>query len=615
MDMNPHETDAQGGCVASNTPDVDVAALRERYRAERARRVRPEGFDQYVDVADGQAELFEHDPYTEAKPRAPVLADIEVAVLGGGFAGLLAGVRLTEAGIDDFRIIELGGDFGGTWYWNRYPGLHCDVESYLYMPLLEETNYVPKQKYAPGPEVYEHCQRIARHWGLYEHALFGANIASLRWDEAIGRWRIATKQGDELRARFVVMAFGLLHKPKLPGIPGIRSFKGHSFHTARWDYDYTGGDTTGGLTKLADKRVAIIGTGATAMQVAPMLAQYAKHLYVFQRTASYVDARGNRPTDLEWANSLKPGWQAHRQRNAYAGTSQGFTADEPDLICDGWSEINRNVAARLARMGWPELSPAELALIKEEEDYRAMERIRRRTEAIVQDKQTAEALKAWYRFGCKRPCFSDEYLQSFNQPNVTLVDVSATRGVEQMTENGLVASGVEYEVDCVVYASGFEFTTNLRRRYGIAAIDGRDGVSLYDHWGDGYQTLHGLTTCGFPNLFFTGYTQGSLGNVTMMYDQQAKQIAYIVKEAKARGATTVEPSQAAQDAWVDLVRGQAKRSEQYWRDCTPGLYNAEASDNFRSPFGETYGGGFYAFDDLLAEWRAAGDLEGLVLGG
>jgi cyclohexanone monooxygenase len=242
-----------------------------------------------------------------------------------------------------------------------------------------------------------------------------------------------------------------------------------------------------------------------------------------------------------------------------------------------------------------------------------MERIRRRTESVVKDKKTAEALKAWYRFGCKRPCFSDDYLQAFNRPNVTLVDVSATRGVERITETGLVGEGVEHEVDCIVYASGFEFTTNLRRRYGIEAIDGRDGVSLYDHWGRGYRTLHGLMTCGFPNIFFTGYTQGSLGNVTMMYDQQAKQLAYIVKQAQARGAVTVEPSAEAEVAWVDLVRGQAKASEAYWRSCTPGLYNAEASDDFRSPFGETYGGGFYAFDDLLADWRLKGEMDGLVL--
>jgi cyclohexanone monooxygenase len=600
-------------CTPTETPDIDLPALRERYRQERERRVRAEGFSQYVNVDDGLDDIYEHDPYTPAPPRGPLSIETDVAVLGGGFAGLLAGVRLKKAGVENFRIIDMGGDFGGTWYWNRYPGVQCDVESYLYLPLLEELNYVPRDKYAFGPEVFEHCQRIGRHFGLYEHALFSTNIAGLSWDESLKRWRIATKQGDDIRARFVIMAFGLLHKPKLPGVPGIRSFKGHSFHTSRWDYGYTGGDTNGGLTNLADKRVAIIGTGATAIQVVPFLGQYSNQLYVFQRTPSYIDARRNHPTDPEWAASLQPGWQEHRQRNAYNGTSQGFAPGEADLTCDGWSEINRNVAARLARMGNPTLTPAELGRLREEEDYRAMERIRRRAETIVKDAATAEALKPWYRFGCKRPGFSDDYLPTFNRPNVTLVDVSRSKGVERITEKGVVANGVEYEVDCIVYASGFEFTTDIKRRYGIGPMDGRDGLSLYDHWADGYKTLHGLMSRGFPNQFFTGYTQGSLGNVILMYDQQATQIAYIIKEALARGAATVEPFQEAQDAWVELVTGHAARTEKYWRECTPGLYNAEGSDRFRSPFGETFGPGLYAFDDLLAAWRDQGDMAGLEL--
>jgi cyclohexanone monooxygenase len=618
MDSNPTETTpaqeaTRSQCQATETPSIELAALRERYRRERERRVRPEAFGQYLETADDLAEIYEHDPHTEVLPRDPISVDVDAAILGGGFAGLLAGARLKQAGIDDFRIIDMGGDFGGTWYWNRYPGLQCDVESYLYLPLLDELGYVPKHKYSFGPEVYEHCRRIARHFGLYEHALFSTSIEHLRWDEGLKRWRISTRQGDEIRARFVTMAFGLLHKPKLPGIPGIRSFKGHSFHSSRWDYAYTGGDTGGGLARLADKRVAVIGTGATAIQIVPMLAKDCQRLYVFQRTPSYVAERGNRPTDPEWAGSLRPGWQDHRQRNAYDGTHLGFAPGEPDLICDGWSEINRNVAARLERMGWPALPPAELAVVKEEEEYRAMERLRRRVDEIVHDRETAEALKAWYRFGCKRPCFSDEYLPTFNRPNVTLVDVSATRGVERITQKGLVANGVEYEVDCIVYASGFEFTTDIKRRYGIGAIDGRGGLSLYDHWKDGYQTLHGLMTTGFPNLFFTGYTQGPVGNVTLMYDQQAIQTAYVVKETLRRGALTVEPSEAAQGAWVKRVRDDAAPREQFWRDCTPGLYNSEGSEVFRSPFGDPFAPGLYAFDDLLKAWRSDGRLEGLVL--
>jgi cyclohexanone monooxygenase len=310
---------------------------------------------------------------------------------------------------------------------------------------------------------------------------------------------------------------------------------------------------------------------------------------------------------------LKPGWQQHRLRNAYAGTSSGFAPGEDDLVCDGWSEINRNVAAKLASMGNPTLTPQELAEVKETEDYRAMERLRRRVDTIITDKKTAETLKAWYRFGCKRPCFNDDYLPTFNRPNVTLVDVSSTKGVERITEEGLVANGIAYEADCIIYSTGYEFTTDLRRRYGVAAIDGRDGISLYDDWSDGYKTLHGIMAHGFPNQLFTGYVQGALGNVTAMYDQQATHIAYIVREALTRGAACVEPSQEAQDDWVKTVSEHAARAAVFWKDCSPGVYNNEGSGNYRSPFGETYGPGFYAFSDLLQAWRDKGDMEGLVL--
>lgn len=240
------------------------------------------------------------------------------------------------------------------------------------------------------------------------------------------RWRISTNHGDDIRARFIIMAAGQLNKPKLPGIPGLKSFKGHSFHTARWDSDYTGGDTKGGLTKLTDKKVAIIGSGATAIQCVPFLGRYAKHLYVFQRTPSYVDDRGNRPTDPEWAKSLQPGWQAVRQTAFhYNGPGGGTLASGvEDIICDGWTEVNRNLAARIAAMGSPKLTSVELDVLREEEDYKAMERIRRRIASVVKDAKTAEALKPWYRYRCKRPCFNDDYLPTFNRPNVTLVDVS-----------------------------------------------------------------------------------------------------------------------------------------------------------------------------------------------
>jgi cyclohexanone monooxygenase len=603
-------------CATTVTPDdIDLPALRARYLAERDKRLRPEGHAQYIETKDDLAGLYETDPHMPPVVRGPIFEDIDVAIFGAGLAGLMAGVRLKEAGVTNFRNIDMAGDFGGVWYWNRYPGVQCDVESYCYLPLLEETNYIPKERYSYGPEIYEHCQRIARHYGLYDGALFSTLIRSMKWDPAIKRWRIATNYGDDIRARFVIIASGTHHRPKLPGIPGIRSFKGHIFHTARWDYDYTGGDSTGGLVKLADKRVAIIGTGATALQVVPHLGRHAKHLYVLQRTPAYVDARGNAPTDPAWVKTLKPGWHAERQRAFHRGTFEYFTSPEQDVVCDGWSEITRNMAAKLVAQGRPNMTAQELADFREEEDYKAMERLRRRVESIVQDKDTAEKLKAYYRFMCKRPGFHDDYLPTFNRPNVTLIDVASTKGVERITEKGFVAGGVEHEIDCIVYSTGFEITPDYRRRLGIDAVDGRDGRSLFDHWTDGPQTMHGMTTHGFPNLFFIGYIQAATAaNLTLMFDQQATHISYMAKEAIARGAATLEPTKDAQDDWVRTIREKRTANPKFWRECTPGYNNNEGSEEVRPYSGEGYGPGFYAFDDLLKAWRNKGDMEGLALG-
>ena len=609
-------------CEPTQTPDdIDLPALREKYRQERDKRLRPEGSQQYVEAQGAFADFWETDPHSPPVVRDPISEDIDVAVLGGGFGGLITAARLKEAGVSNLRVIEMGGDFGGVWYWNRFPGIQCDNDACCYMPLLEELNYVPKQRYADGAEIYEHCQRIGKHFGLYESALFGTQARSLRWDESIDRWRVDTNGGDDIRARFVVMASGPFNRLKLPGIPGIDRFEGHSFHTSRWDYDYTGGDSTGGLDKLGDKRVAIIGTGATAVQVIPFLGRYAKQLFVFQRTPSSVDARGNRPTDPEWAKSLKPGWQKERQANFHDWTPLGFDGTalgRPDLICDFWTEIGRNVAERLTEMADPQVTAEQFVELYEREDYRVMERLRRRIDSIVEDKETAESLKPWFRFLCKRPCSNDDYLPTFNRPNVTLIDVSSSQGVERITEKGLVANGAEYEVDCIIYASGFEITTEISRRYGIEAIEGRDGLSLYDHWASGYQTLHGMTTRGFPNQFFTGFSQaGVSANTSSMYEQQGEHIAYIIQQALARGATTVEPSQDAQDAWVETIRATAVSDPEYAEACTPGYYNNEGGgggEGIRSHLGEPYGPGFYAFDDLLRAWRDKGDMEGLDLG-
>ena len=603
-------------CAPTQTPDdVDVEALRQRYILERDKRLRSEGQGQYTSADAHLLRGYESDPYRAVEPRAPLQEEIGVAVLGGGWSGIQAAYYLKKAGVADVRVIDQAGDFGGVWYWNRYPGIQCDNDAYCYIPLLEETGFMPSKQFEDGWVIQEHFQRIATRFGLYEGALFHTLVQSLKWDEASSRWHIRTDRGDDLRARFVVMASGPLNRPKLPAIAGMQSFKGRMFHTARWDYDYTGGSNrTPVLDKLADKRVALLGTGATAVQVVPYLARHAKQLYVIQRTPTNVDARRNEPTDPAWAASLRPGWQKERQANFHRGAIEGFRPDDQDLICDFWTEISRNIQARMAAQGWPDLALEELIKLREVEDYRVMERIRNRIGAIIQDKATAEALKPWYRALCKRPCSSNDYLEAFNQPNVALLDVSQTRGLERINETGIVVEGRNYEVDCLIFASGYEVTSELRRRWGLDFIEGRNGVSLYDYWDEGYRTLHGMMAHNFPNQFFIGFYQGGFNaTTTVTFGTQAEHIAYIIRQALDRGAIEVEPTLEAQEAWVKHLRETAIDLTSIQRECTPSYLNNEGEAKVRWYLGETYGPGFDAFQTLMQRWRDEGRLEGLAL--
>ena len=611
-------------CGPTQTPDdIDIEALRQKYRVERDKRLRRDGSAQYLELGGQYAQFSEVDPYTPVAQRDPITEEVDVVVLGGGFAGLLTGAYLAKAGVHGVRMIEMAGDFGGVWYWNRFPGIQCDNDAYCYIPLLEELGFMPSKKFADGAEIYAHCRNIGKQFGLYDGALFSTQVRELCWDDAGERWRIGTDRGDDIRARFVVMAQGSYHRPKLPNIGGITEYQaagGHVFHSARWDYEYTGGDANGGLVKLADKRVALVGTGATGVQLVPHLGRDAEHLFVFQRTPSSVDERINTPTDPGWAATLQPGWQQQRKRNFHNWSPfVGVVFGEPDLVCDFWTELGRNLTARIAACADPgSVSIEQIMAFREEEDYKIMERLRRRIAGLVTDPDTAEALKPYYRFMCKRPCSSENYLPTFNRPNVTLVDVAESKGVDRLTERGIVANGVEYEVDCVIFASGFEISTEISRRYAIDTIEGRGGVSLFDHWKDGYRTLHGMTSRGFPNQFFTGFIQGGVSaNTTAMFEQQAEHIAYIIAEAQKRGATTVEPSQRAQDAWVATVRELSVDNTAFELSCTPGYYNNEGrggAEGNGSFLGDFYAPGFYAFDELLAQWRAGGELDGLELG-
>lgn len=604
--------DTKAPAVPGLELDFDLDQLRRKYQAERDRRLRTDANAQWVEVK-GDFKHYVDDPYVEPGfTRAPITEDVEVLIVGGGFGGLILGAYLRRVGVESLRIIEKGGDFGGTWYWNRYPGAQCDVESYIYLPLLEETGYMPKEKYSYAPEIREHAARIGRKFDLYKGACFQTGIREMRWDDASSRWIVRTDRDDTFRAQYVVTSSGPLSRPKLPGIPGIDSFKGHSFHTSRWDYAYTGGSTEGNLSKLADKRVAIIGTGATAIQCVPHLGAAAKQLYVFQRTPSSVDVRGNRPTDPDWVKTLTPGWQRRRMENFNTLVNGG--QQEEDLVGDGWTEVMRGLAFLFnsAKDGAaPDMEQVERVV--ELIDFKNMNRIRARVDGIVKDPKTAAGLKAWYRQFCKRPCFHDDYLATFNRPNVTLVDTQG-HGVERVTEKGLVFNGKEYEVDCIIFATGFEVGTSYTRRSGFEAY-GKYGVSLSSYWAKGMRTLHGFYSHGFPNLFHLGMTQNAIApNFVHVLEEQAQHISDLVKIAKLRGVKRLEPTAEAEAGWVQTIKDKMVTNLKFRQECTPGYYNGEGrAGGGEGLFDELYAPGPLEFYPLVHAWRAEGHFVGLQM--
>ncbi|MFT4157246.1 MAG: NAD(P)/FAD-dependent oxidoreductase [Microbacterium sp.] len=578
----------------------DADAVREKYRIEREKRLNPKGSAQYRQLS-GELSHFTADPYTPRIERSPVEDLVDVAIIGGGFGGLLVGARLREVGLDRIRILEQGGDVGGAWYWNRYPGVRCDVESYIYMPLLEETGFIPTEKYAKGSEIHAHAQRIAKQFDLYRDALLQTRVTGVDFDDETALWTVSTDRGDRCQARYVVMTGGALSDPKLPGVEGIETFRGHSFHTTRWDYDYTGGSSDGALTGLADKRVGVIGTGATAIQVVPQVGAAAQQLFVFQRTPAAVNVRGNRPTDPLWVKTLKPGWQRERIEN-FSAYIAGADVDT-DLVNDTWTWLYRSQNLRGGALG-------------DEEDLEKMEEVRARVSRVVTDPAVAEKLKPWYPALCKRPTFHDEYLGTFNRPNVTLVDTDG-RGVEAITERGVVAGGVEYELDCLIFASGFTTAwAPFSVRYGYD-VRGRGGLSLSAKFEQGMATLYGMQTHGFPNFFVMALNQvGNSVNQTHVLEVQSRHIAALVGEAHRRDASLIEPTAEAEQAWVDTIYEVSRVAAAFLNTCTPSYFNNEGqadAEKFRRE--GFYAPGIVAFDRLVEAWRATGCWSGVLFDG
>ena len=546
-------------------------------------------------------------------PRESLNTDVHVLVIGAGFGGLVIGARLKQAGISDVRLIDKAGDVGGVWYWNRYPGAMCDTAAMVYLPLMEETGTVPSAKYVPAPEIHAHARRIAETFDLYRGALFSTGVKSIEWDDSLSRYIVHTDRGDVLRAKYLCAGTGPLHRAKLPGIPGIHSFEGHAFHTSRWDYSYTGGDPKGALMEnLRDKRVGIIGTGATAVQCIPHLSRAAGELYVFQRTPSSIDIRNNHPIDPQWFATLEPGWQRKWMMNFTVLQTLGFA--EEDLVKDGWTDISIRIRDRMVELvkAGGTVGPEMLQKAYEDSDDEKMSEIRARVDAIIGDERTAAALKPWYRQLCKRPCFHDEYLQSFNNPNTHLVDTDG-KGVERIDERGVWVAGKHYPIDCLVIASGFEVGTTYARRSGFDVV-GRGGLALSDYWRDGMRSLHGIHVRGFPNLFIIGFTQGAnqIANVPQNYVENGLAIADVIARAERIGAHRVEPTQSAQDEWITFITSN-QRGLRGNPDCTPGYYNNEGQPISQSDMfnGSGHPGGPVAFFEFLDAWRNTGEFAGL----
>lgn len=618
--------------------------IEERYREERDKRLNSKGLSQYLDKSKSSAYILQEDPWvapgTPVQRPVPEGGHVKIVIFGAGFGGLCAAARALQEGSasspKDIMIVDYAGGFGGTWWHNRYPGLMCDCESYIYLPLLEETGYMPTRRYASGEEIRHYADLLAQKFGLHDRAMFQTRGKSLTWDDEKKRWacEVAVKPRGEkeyqatFTADYVFLSSGGFTDPKIPNLgPDLDQYQGKMLHTGRWDYNITGGSPANPeLTELQGKRVAIVGTGATAMQAVPATAKWAKELYVFQRTASSVDVRNNRDTDPEeWKTRIaaKKGWQKERSVNFQAFTEGTENLPSEDVVNDGFSNMpTLSGAYGNSSKVKPEDVESYIKSMMELDNKRS-DRVRQRALDVVKDQETAKALQAWYPGWCKRPTFHDEYLQSFNNPNVHLVD-TAGAGVQGLYANGISQNGKEYPIDVIIWSTGYgsPLTESLAGKAAIT-VTGRNGANMEDNFGKGQlMSLHGIAAHDFPNMFYTGLSQAGVGvNQTQRLDEQAVHIAHIIKQAENQSGgggkkAVVEASEKGCDEWGDRVAGHAHMVATM-QGCTPSYFNGEGEAdkmNEEQQKGAAraamWGQGFLDYQKILEEWRKEGRLEG-----
>ncbi|KAI9025661.1 putative flavoprotein [Hyaloraphidium curvatum] len=601
----------------------DPDAIRKKMLQERDRRLRSDHLDQYITVGIGAGEKYTHwlkDPWTEPKERAAVNAETTVLIVGAGFGGLQMAVELEKKGVRDFLMVDKAGEFGGCWFWNRFPGVRCDMDSMVYVPLLEDMGHCTSQKYAPGEEILEHCRSVAQKYGLYRRAMFSTGVLELRWDDAIRRWRCTTDRGDSIAARFAVMCAGPINLPHLPNLPGLDTFKGKEFHTARWDGAYSG--PAPDYPGLKGKRIAVIGTGSTGVQVIPEVARVAGKLFVVQRTPAHVDPADHRPSDAEAFAKLEPGWADRVERSFHKvlygldPTGGGFD--------DGFAKsamVNMSLIHHARATGEDRgLSVPELIELG---NMLRMDGVRKRVDEVVKDKRTAELLKPWYAGAmCKRNAFSDSYLECFNQDNVELVDASVSKGVERVTEDGIVVGGKYYgPLDCIVWCTGFEIRGFLQQAVYDFSVFGRGGLTKREKMEGhgGWATMFGVVTSGFPNLFEFTSTQAATAGIFPSFSKfQSRFSAHVISLAVRAGHEVVECTREAEEAWVAECTARPRADLSQLAQCTPGYYNAEGDIAKLESMSreQSYWGGPLGYWDKLDEYIKRGDLDGFrCLGG